>query len=70
MIETNPGMSIEDIMACIDESKKENGLNLENVKSESSDDAIDFGDKEEEEDIQAENYEKMMKRREFMEKFE
>ena len=70
MIETNPGMSIEDIMACIDESKQENGLNLENVKSESSDDAIDFGDKEEEEDIQAENYEKMMKRREFMEKRE
>ena len=70
MIETNPGMSIEDIMACIDESKQENGLNLENVKAESSDDAIDFGDKEEEEDIQAENYEKMMKRREFMEKRE
>ena len=52
MIETNPGMSIEDIMACIDESKQENGLNLVNVKSESSDDAIDFSDKEEEyEDI-------------------
>ena len=46
MIETNPGMSTEDIMACIDESKQENGLNLENVKAESSDDAIDFGDKQ------------------------
>ena len=48
MIETNPGMSTEDIMACIDESKQENGLNLENVKAESSDDAIDFGDKQSE----------------------
>ena len=38
----------DDIMACIDESKQENGLNLENVKAESSDDAIDFGDKQSE----------------------
>ena len=73
MIETNPGMSIEDIMACIDESKQENGLNLENVKAESSDDAIDFGDKEEEEeeeDLMNKNYNRVMQVREKREKIE
>ena len=73
MIETNPGMCIGDIMACIDISKQENGLNLENVKAESSDDAIDFGDneeEEEEEDLMNKNYNRVMQVREKREKIE
>ena len=66
MIETNPGMTIEDIMACIDESKQENGLDLENVKAESSDDDIDFGGNDSEEDQQSKNYTAIMRRRELI----
>lgn len=40
MIESNPGMSMEDIMACIDESKKEyDATNLEDLEGEQSSDA-------------------------------
>lgn len=40
MIESNPGMSMEDIMACIDESKREyEGTNLEDLDGEESSDA-------------------------------
>ena len=37
MIESNPGMTIEDIMACIAEANQANGLDLENVQANSSD---------------------------------
>ena len=31
MIESNPAMTIEDIMACIDEANQGQGLDLENI---------------------------------------
>ena len=43
MIESNPGMTIEDIMACIDEANEANGLDLENVQANTSDEeALDI----------------------------
>lgn len=40
MIESNPGMSLEDIMACIDESKREyDTTNLEDLDNDQSSDA-------------------------------
>ena len=39
MIESNPGMSLEDIMICIDESKKDGeGTNLEDLDADQSSD--------------------------------
>ena len=39
MIESNPGMSMDDIMACIDESKKEyDATNLEDLENDQSSD--------------------------------
>ena len=49
MIESNPGMTIEDIMACIDEANEANSLDLENVQANTSD--------EEALDIDGEDYE-------------
>ena len=39
MIESNPEMSLEDVMACIDESNKDEGTNLEDLENEQSDSA-------------------------------
>ena len=50
MIESNPAMSMVDIMACIDESKREEGTNLEDVEAEESSDAA--GDGLEESDVE------------------
>ena len=43
MIESNPAMSLDDIMACIDESKREEGTNLEDLEGEQSSDAAGEG---------------------------
>ena len=43
MIESNPAMSLDDIMACIDESKREEGTNLEDLSGEQSSDAAGEG---------------------------
>ena len=61
MIETNPGMTIEDIMACIDESKQENGLDLENVSAESGEEAVDISNDEEEDLLAVNNLSNMQK---------
>ena len=61
MIETNPGMTIEDIMACIDESKQENGLDLENVSAESGEEAVDIANDEEEDLLAVNNLSNMQK---------
>lgn len=40
MIESNPGMSMDDVMVCIDESKKDDdGTNLEDLSDDKSSDA-------------------------------
>ena len=53
MIESNPAMSMNDIMACIDESKREEGTNLEDLEAEESSDAA--GDGLEESDVEEMN---------------
>lgn len=47
MIESNPAMTIEDIMACIDEANQGQGLDLENIQTNSSDEeAMDLAAEE------------------------
>ena len=47
MIESNPSMTIEDIMACIDEANQGQGLDLENIQTNSSDEeAMDLAAEE------------------------
>ena len=53
MIESNPAMKMDDIMACIDESKREEGTNLEDLEGEESSDAA--GDGLEESDVEEMN---------------
>ena len=43
MLESNPSMSLEDIMACIDESKIEECTNIEDLEDEQSSEASGEG---------------------------
>ena len=48
MIESNPEMTLQDIMACIDEANQLTGLDLENVQANSSDEeALELAAEEE-----------------------